>query len=664
MTIGKPPAKYQPALIPLFLLLVTLGTFWPVLKHNFVKYDDDKYVTENPHVTGGITLRSVVWAFTKPHFYMWHPVTSLSHLLDYELFGLNPSGHHLTSLLFHIANVLLLFFVLKKLTGAVWPSAFVAAIFGVHPLQVESVAWVAERKNVLSAFFWLLTIAAYIKFAERPSIGRYLLVVLTFSLGLMAKPVVVTLPCVLLLLDYWPLQRLQWHRQSQGESSLPPTSAKPCRRQLSFWRLLAEKIPLFILTAVVSAITYIAQQRGGVVLELESISISHRVANAVISYATYIQKLIWPSSLAVFYPHPGGNFSMTRLIASIMLLAAISACCIYFFRSRKYLITGWLLFLGVLVPVIGLVQAGAQARADRYMYVPMVGLLIMVAWGVGDLAIKWRYRQVMSMLSAVVLISAAIVATLLQLKHWQDSTALFGHTLNVTHDNFVIQNNYANLLNASGKADQAIEHYLICLQLKSDSPEVHNNLGSALLAKGRMDEAIVHYQKAIELAGNQRSGRDSSGVLAEAHYNLANALRIQRRFQEALEHYAEALKLKPDDIDTLHGFGLTLAELKRFDEAINRYNRILELEPGNVIAHGLLGLALAGQGKTDEAIEQFRIVLGQRPDDVEMYCNMGILLEQQGKTDEAINQYRRAIEVNPSYDKARSLLDAALTKQR
>jgi len=355
---------------------------------------------------------------------------------------------------------------------------------------------------------------------------------------------------------------------------------------------------------------------------------------------------------------------MTQLIASIMLLAAISACCIYFFRSRKHLITGWLLFLGVLVPVIGLVQAGAQARADRYMYVPMVGLLIMVAWGAGDLAIKWRYRQVMSMLSAVVLISAAIVATLLQLKHWQDSTALFGHTLNVTHDNFVIQNNYANLLNASGKADQAIEHYLICLQLKSDSPEVHNNLGSALLAKGRMDEAIVHYQKAIELAGNQRSGRDSSGVLAEAHYNLANALRIQRRFQEALEHYAEALKLKPDDIDTLRGFGLTLAELKRFDEAIRRYNKILELEPGNVIAHGLLGLALAGQGKTDEAIEQFRIVLGQRPDDVEMYCNMGILLEQQGKTDEAINQYRRAIEVNPSYDKARSLLDAALTKQR
>jgi tetratricopeptide (TPR) repeat protein len=655
--------KHRHLLICLLLISLTFGTFWPVLKHKFVKYDDDKYVTENPHVTGGLTLQSVVWAFTRPHFYMWHPVTSLSHLLDYELFGLNSSGHHLTSLLFHIANVLLLFFVLKKLTGAVWPSAFVAAIFGVHPLQVESVAWVAERKNVLSAFFWLLTIAAYIRYTVRPSIGRYLLVVLTFSLGLMAKPVVVTLPCVLLLLDYWPLQRLQWRRQSQGESSLPPTLAKPCCRQLSFWRLLAEKIPLFILTAVVSAITYIAQHRGGVVLELESISISHRAANAVISYATYIEKMIWPSSLAVFYPHPGGNFSMTRLIASIMLLAAISACCIYFFRSRKYLITGWLLFLGVLVPVIGLVQAGAQARADRYMYVPMVGLLIMVAWGVGDLAIKWRYRQVMSMLSAVVLISAAIVATLLQLKHWQDSAALFGHTLNVTRDNFVIQNNYANLLNASGKADQAIEHYLICLQLKSDSPEVHNNLGSALLAKGRIEEAIVHYQKAIELAGNQRSGRDSSGVLAEAHYNLANALRIQRRFQEALEHYEEALKLKPDDIDTLHGFGLTLAELKRFDEAIKRYNRILELAPGNVIAHGLLGLALAGQGKTDEAIEQFRIVLGQRPDDVEMYCNMGILLEQQGKTDEAINQYRQALQFNPNYDKARQLLDAALTNQ-
>jgi len=660
--MGKMPAKYQSVLIPLFLILVTFGTFWPVLKHQFVKYDDDKYVTENPHITGGLTLQSVVWAFTTPHFYMWHPLTSLSHLLDYELFGLNPFGHHLTSLLLHIANVLLLFWVLKRLTGAVWPSAFVAAVFAVHPLQVESVAWVAERKNVLSALFWMLTIAAYVGYTERPSIGRYSLVVLAFSLGLMAKPIIVTLPFVLLLLDYWPLQRLQWPRQSKGENSPQHSLVKLTHKQFSFWLLFAEKIPLFILAAVVCAITYIIQQRGGVVSGLESVPLSYRVANAVISYATYIEKMVWPSGLAVFYPHPGSNFSMVRLVTSAILLLVVSVC-VYFFRNRKYLVTGWLLFLGVLVPVIGLVQAGAQGRADRYMYIPMVGLLVMVVWGAGDLLAKWRYRRVLSVLSAVVIISAAMVGALLQLRHWQDSTALFSHTLNVTRNNFVIHNNYANLLRDSGKVDEAIEHYLSCLQLKSDSPEVHNNLGTALAAKGRIDEAIVHYEKAIELVGNQKSGRDLPPVLAQAHYNLADALRIQKRFQEALEHYTEALKLKPNDLDTLRSFGLTLAELKRFDEAIKCYRRILELEPDNIVARGLLGLALAGQGKVDEALEEFRIVLSRHPDDVEMYCNVGILLEQQGRTDEAIKQYRRALQINPAYDKARHLLDAALTKQ-
>jgi protein O-mannosyl-transferase len=661
--MGKVPAKRWSILIPLLLISVTFGTFWPILKHGFVKYDDDKYVTENPHITGGITLQSVVWAFTRPHSYMWHPLTSLSHLLDYELFGLNPFGHHLTSLLLHIANVLLLFWVLKWLTGAAWPSAFVAAVFAVHPLQTESVAWVAERKNVLSALFWILTIAAYIRFTQHPSIGRYSLVVLTFSLGLMAKPIVVTLPCVLLLLDYWPLQRLQWHRQSKCKNSQHTGSAETGRQQLSFWRLFAEKIPLFILSAIVSAITYIVQQSGGIVLGLGSIPVSYRVANAVISYTTYIQKLMWPSNLAVFYPHPGGDFSVVRLAVSAVLLVVISACCVYFFRSRKYLATGWLLFIGTLIPVIGLVQAGAQERADRYMYTPMVGLLVMVVWGAGDLAAKWRLRRVMSVLLAVVIVSAAMVCTSLQLRCWQNSMTLFTHTLNVTRNNFVIRNNYANLLMDSGRVDEAIEQYARCLQLKSDSPMLHNNLGNALATKGRTDEAIVHFEEAIKLVGTQKSGPYSLLVLAEAHYNLANAMGIQKRFQDALEHYAEALKLTPTDRDTLCGFGRTLAILERFDEAIKCYNRVLELEPSNVIAHGLLGLALASQGKTDEAIKEFRIVLSRQPDDVEMYCNMGILLEQQGKNAEAISQYRRALQIDPAYDKARQLLDTALAKQ-
>jgi tetratricopeptide (TPR) repeat protein len=373
--------------------------------------------------------------------------------------------------------------------------------------------------------------------------------------------------------------------------------------------------------------------------------------------------MVWPSGLAVFYPYPRGYFSVGWIAASVVLLVAISVCCVYFFHSRKYLITGWLWYLGVLVPVIGLVQVGAQTRADRYMYIPMVGILIMVVWGAGELFAKWRCRRVVPALLAVVIVLAAMVCASLQLRHWQDSMTLFTHTLDVTRDNFVIRNNYANLLSDLGRFDEAIEHYNKCLQIWGNYADAHNNLGIALAAKGRIDEAIVHFEKAIELSERQKSGRYSPPVLAEAHYNLANAMRIQKRFQDALEHYAEALKLTPTDLKILHGFGLTLAELKRFDEAVKYYNRMLELDPGNVIAHGLLGLALVGQGKADEAIEQFRIVLSQRPEDVEMLCNVGILLEKQGKINEAVSQYRQALEVNPAYDKARHLLDAALTKQ-
>jgi tetratricopeptide (TPR) repeat protein len=638
--------------------VLTVVTFWPVLKHEFLKYDDDKYITDNPHVKDGITIKSIVWAFTTPHFFMWHPLTSLSHLLDYELFISNPFGHHLTNLLLHIANVLLVFLVLRSLTNTIWPSAFVAAVFAVHPLQVESVAWIAERKNVLSTFFWLLTIAAYIRYAKRPAFSKYLLLVLAFSLGLLAKPMVVTLPFVLLLLDFWPLERFH---QTQNKSTRTD-SLQTCRPKYSALRLVVEKIPLFALSAVVSVITYIAVQRGGVVSALESIPFSYRVANVVISYATYIEKLIWPSRLAVFYPHPAGNFSVFRLVVSAAILALISIYCIYAFNHRKYLLVGWLLFLGTLIPVIGLVQAGAQARADRYMYVPMLGLLIMSAWGIADLAAKWRYKKPVLLITTILALSALTVSTRLQLRHWQNSFTLFEHTLSVTSDNYVMHNNYANLLRQLGKIDQAIDHYTKGLQLRNDLPETHNNLANALVSKGLTNEAIDHYKKAIELARNTKHQRLQE-VQAEAHYNLANLLRLQGQLQQALDHYTVSLKMKPDNADALHGLGLTLSAMKRFDEAIDCFNKLLKLQPDNVIAHGLLGLALAQQGKNDEAITEFRIVLSRRPDDVEMSCNLGILLEQQGKTNEAINQYRKALEVNPSYDKARQLLDAALAKQ-
>jgi len=390
--MDKTSNKYWSLYICLALVLATFIAYEPMRHNGFVNYDDDVYVTENRNVNRGITAESVFWAFTNPHRSMWHPLTSLSHMLDCQLFGLVPFWHHLTSLLFHIAGTLLLFWILKRMTGAVWLSAFVAAVFALHPLNVESVAWVAERKSVLSSFFWMLTIAAYLRYAERPGIDRYLLVVLVFCLALMAKPMVVTLPFALLLLDYWPLGRFQWGRQSREESSMQSESAKVSYRNSPSWRLVVEKIPLFILSAVLSVITFIAQKSGGAVMWTDSLPLNFRIPNALVSYLTYIGKMFWPSRLAVFYPHPRGTVSIWLAVVVALLLLALSIWVIRSARSRRYLLVGWLWYLGTLVPVVGLVQAGGQARADRYMYLPMIGLLIIITWGLCELAAKWRYR--------------------------------------------------------------------------------------------------------------------------------------------------------------------------------------------------------------------------------------------------------------------------------
>ncbi len=659
----KPPPKHRPTLIYLVLVLVTLGTFWPVFRCDFVRYDDYKYVTENSYIKGGLTLESAARAFTKPHYHMWHPLTTLSYLVDYELFGLNSLWHHLVNLLFHLANTVLLFWVLKRLTGAVWPSVFVAAVFAVHPFQVESVAWVAERKNVLSGFFWLLTMAAYARYADRPSIGRYLLVVACLCLGLMAKPIVVSLPVALLLLDYWPLDRIR--RANQDEPAGPQRAQlRKGGPQYPPWRLLAEKVPMFALAGAVAVATYAIQRAGGVLPELSHIPLPHRLANASISYLTYIEKLIWPSGLAVFYPHPAAGFSVPRLTISIPVLLLLSILCIYFGRRHKYLAVGWLWYIGLLVPVIGLIQAGAQARADRYMYLTMIGPLVIVAWGAGDLLKKWRLPKVLPAVVAGIIVSAAITCASLQLRYWRTDLALFKRAVDVTNNNYIMLNNYANRLKETGKIDEAIENFSKCLLLKPDSPEAHNNFGNALLDKKQTDKAVEHYKKAIELAEGQKRGAYPPRGLAEAHHNLANAFRQQGRFDQAAEHYAAALKVKPDDIGTLQGLALAYSAMEKYDDAIACYDRMLQLGPDNVIAHGLLGMALGQKGEPELAAKEFRFVLSRRPDDLEMYCNLGIVLQQQGKIDEAIDQYRQALRIDPDYVKAKQLLQAALDKQK
>jgi tetratricopeptide (TPR) repeat protein len=636
-----------------FLVVATLTVYWPVLNHEFVKYDDDKYVTDNPNVKRGITRESVVWAFTSPHFHMWHPLTSLSHLLDCQLFGLNPTGHHLTNLLLHTASTLLLFGILKRMTKAFWPCLFVALVFAVHPLNVESVAWVAERKNVLSALFWILTIAAYIRYTERSGLVRFLLLVLVFALATLTKPMVVTLPFALLLLDYWPLGRLQWPRRIEQEDSPEPQAGKEDVQGTSIWRLLLEKIPLFLLTIGLSAVTYIAQQKGGVMSDLGNVPLKYRAANALVSYITYIRKMVWPARLAVFYPHPFDKLPLWQVIISALLLLTITVAVIFLARRRKYLAVGWFWYMGTLVPVIGLVQVGAQAMADRYVYLPFIGLFTLIAWGLSDVLANWRYQKITLGASALIVLLTLSVCTRLQLRHWRNNRALFEHALNVTGDNFVMSNNYANILKNEGQVEQAVDHFNAALRIRPNSPEVHNNLANALSQLDRIDDAIKHYKKALQLKPD----------FAQAHYNLAVLLAKQERTDEAIASYRQALRYRPQDVDTLSNLGFALAQKGDYDEAIMCYNKALELEPDNVIAHGRLGLALAAVNKLDEAIEQFRIVLEASPDDVEMYCNMGILLDRQGKTDEAIKAYQRALQVNPDYTKAKQLLKAALSKK-
>ncbi len=652
--MNKPLHKNISLLAYGFLVITAFAAYWPVLKCEFVKYDDDKYVTENPHVKRGITRDSVIWAFTKPHYHMWHPLTSLTHLLDYQLFGLNPAWHHLTSLLFHIASTLLLFGILKRMTAAVWPSLFVAAAFALHPLNVESVAWVSERKNVLSTFFWMLTIAAYIRYTDRSCLGRFLLVVLVFALATMTKPIVVTLPFVLLLLDYWPLGRLQFKRVSDEQGLEQTESGQVDGRRVPLWRLLVEKIPLFVLVTALSAVTFIAQQRGGVMSGWHNVPLKYRLANALVSYVAYISKMVWPTRLAVFYPHPFNKLPIWQVAASALVLLAVSVAVLWFARRRKYLTVGWLWYLGILVPVIGLVQVGSQAMADRYTYLPFIGLFIMIAWGMYELLANWRYRRITLGLAALAVLLALAVCTRLQLRHWRNNSTLFERAINVTDNNFVMNNNYANVLKNMGQVEKAIEHFNKALRIRPDSPEIYNNLGNALRRLDRFEDAVMYYQKALEL----------KAYFPQARYNLAAELTRQGKTDEAIEQYRLALRLRPDDVETLSGLGFALAQKGRFDEAIGYYQKALELEPDNIIARGRLGLTLASLKKFDEAIEQFQIVLEAAPEDLEMHCNVGILLAAQGKTDEAIKAYRRALKINPNYTKARNLLNAAEAAQK
>jgi tetratricopeptide (TPR) repeat protein len=581
----------------------------------------------------------------------------MSHMLDCRLYGLDAGGHHLTSVLLHAVAAMLLFLVLRNLTGALWRSAFVATVFAIHPLRVESVAWVAERKDVLSGLFFMLTLLAYARYAQKRSKaeGRgakpntailtpapglaapdYVLALVFFTLGLLSKPMLVTLPFVLLLLDYWPLNRFA--PQAKLHVSTPPL----------LW-LLLEKIPFLLLSAASCVVTILSQKEA--MPSLQYLDFPSRAGNALVAYAAYIGDMLYPVELSVFYPHPV-NLAIWQVVLSLLILLILSAGVLAVRRKHPCLLVGWLWYLGMLVPVIGLLQVGNQARADRYTYLPQIGLYMMVAWGSAQLCSGWRYCRAVLGTAAGAILTGLLASAYVQTGYWKDSIALWTHTIACTSENYVAHNDFADALLAQGKLKEAIVHFERALQLSPDYADAHNNLGIALVRQGKLPEAIEHYRRALRLKPD----------FAEAHNNLGIALVRQGELPEAIDHYERALRLKPDYADAHYNLGIALARQKKLPEAIERYERSLQLSPDYADVHNNLGNALAEQGKLPEAIDHYERALRLKPDYAEAHNNLGNALAGQGKLPDAIDHYEQALRLKPDYAKAHSNAGDALLR--
>jgi protein O-mannosyl-transferase len=580
-------------LIAAALAFATLAVYGQVISHQFISLDDDVYIRDNPMVIGGLTLKGVAWAFTTFHAANWHPLTWLSHMIDSQIFGLNAGGHLFINTVIHVLNTLLIFFFLKRVTGARWRSATVAALFALHPLHVESVAWAAERKDTLATFFGLLSLRAYARYAEATSWKRYALVALWLGLGLMAKPMLVTWPFVLLLLDYWPLRRLEW-RSSDG-----------LRRLGKAWMpLIREKLPLFCLVAASMVVTYIAQTHGGAVRGFVDAPLSLRLSNALVSYAKYLFLTVWPSGLGVYYPFSPAGVPTWQLAAALVLVAAITAIALREASKRPYLITGWLWFLGTLVPVIGLVQVGGQSMADRYHYIPSIGLFVAIVFCLSDLAIARRIGRVgIAVVSATGLLLFGSL-TALQISRWHDSTTLFEHTLSVTSDNLVVHYNLGHVLGQKKRYDEAVPHFLEALRIKPDFFDALVNMGVTLLEQGKPDEAISYYHRALGVEPHS----------AKAHMQLALALVKQGKGDDALLEFYKAREFAPNDPDVRTNLGLMLARKGKLSEAISQLNEALQLNPDSAEAHNNLGIVFLMAGEPEKSLPHFSEALRLKPD--------------------------------------------------
>ncbi len=724
-TPARVPSRVPVWLLAALLGLVTLGVYWQVVRYDFVNFDDPFYVTENPHVQGGLGWDDVKWAFTTMHTANWHPLTWLSLMLDCQFFGLNAGADHLINVFFHAANAVLLFMLLLRLmslrhgdsqpsrgsasgaqktanaaatataprAGVLWPSAVIAALFAWHPLHVESVAWIAERKDVLSAFFALLTLLAYVRYAQKQSRagGRgssdtsgggasslsrsaaipasrlvsslappnpiaavsdaedgspaldprrwtldYSFALFFFACGLMAKPMLVTLPFVFLLLDYWPLNRIR-----NSEFGIR-----------NFRSLIREKWPFFVLTAASCVVTFIAQKQGGAVASLATNSLPGRLGNAAVAYVQYLCQTVYPVNLAVIYPLPK-EIPWGEVAGAIVVLAVI---CGLVWRARRqcpYLLVGWLWYLGMLVPVIGLVQVGTQALADRYTYLPLIGVFLGVTFWVADLAERSRPRSIIVIPVTVVVLGGCLVATARQLRYWRDSERLYQHTLAITENNYLAHSNLGAALGEKGQITEAISQFQEAIRLQPDFPDARYDLGVALGKQGRTAEAIGQFREVIRLIPDY----------ADAHDNLGSALEKESQIAEAISQFQEAIRLKPDFADAHYDLGTALEKEGQIAEAISQFQEAIRLKPDYADAHYDLGTALDKQGQIAEAISQFQEAIRLKPDDADAHNDLGVALGEKGQIAEAISQFQEAIRLKPEDADAHNNLGYALDKE-
>jgi tetratricopeptide (TPR) repeat protein len=628
-TTSRSPLDASPWIIAA-LVLLTVAVFAPVGGFEFVRFDDPDYVTLNDHVRAGLTWEGLRWAFTTGHIANWHPLTWLSHMLDVQLFGVDAGAHHLVNLCFHAANAVLLFLALRRMTGAPGRSVLVAALFAIHPLHVESVAWVSERKDVLSTFFWMLTLIAYARWVERPAAPRYATMLVLFALGLLSKPMVVTLPLVLLLLDVWPLARL-----------LPPKGGRSkagARSGTTAFRLLTEKLPLFALALLSAVVTVVVQSRWGAVGGLATYPLALRLENAAVSYVAYLAKLAWPASLSALYPYRA-DVGIPAALGAGMLLLAITFLAVRALPRRPWVLVGWLWFVVTLLPVIGIIQAGLQSMADRYTYVPAIGVFAVASWGGAELVGRLTQRRAVPAIVAGLFLVAYAIRARAHLPTWKDSVTLWSNAVDATGVNAYASYNLGVVLVQAGRTDEGIARFEEALRIQPDYADVRIDLANALRGRGAFDAAIREYETVVRLRP----------TYAAARLALADALRDHGRAAEAVTRYREALKLDPTLAIAHNEIGNLFTRDGRFDDAYDEYAAAVRLDPGLAEARNNLGGALVRAGKVREGLDEFLAALRLKPGDVVFHYNAALAYERLGRSAEAIEQLHAALRADPAH---------------